>query len=333
MKAVVTLLLFSLSMGQAFAQESQVIRDAWLKLPQTQHQCPGVPDYFPNGGMRNFYCHAKELLSYQQLLELIALKPFVSGPHNDGGLDLNNKTRFGHYNPEFVRRLSEILLPAADDSAFREQTQEIFDAYVRELARTYYMVHVHLFSDPNFVEAEKALYLKLMQNDQLPGFYADKYFDFAGLGQRQNYGFNGNIVKNAVLFWLRRSLDGSEKAFYDGLEKLLSLYDEGFLQETRCNLSTDPNVLLMCAERAYSEADAELNRVYKELIGRLLDNQEQKLREAQRQWISFRDANSALLAEFYRASGDAQIALLDAKTNATLHRSNELRALLLELPK
>ncbi len=49
-----------------------------------------------------------------------------------------------------------------------------------------------------------------------------------------------------------------------------------------------------CAHQEYVKADAEMNRVYKQLISVLAADQakdQTKLREAQRAWVKYRDAN------------------------------------------
>lgn len=67
---------------------------------------------------------------------------------------------------------------------------------------------------------------------------------------------------------------------------------------------------------AYSRWDKELNRVYGELLNKLNDEDKKKLREAQRAWLKFRDAEFDLLwAEaLYGGVGDtlAPVAVSDA---------------------
>lgn len=49
-----------------------------------------------------------------------------------------------------------------------------------------------------------------------------------------------------------------------------------------------------CAHQEYVKADAEMNRVYKQLMSVLTADQakdQTKLREAQRAWVKYRDAN------------------------------------------
>ena len=67
---------------------------------------------------------------------------------------------------------------------------------------------------------------------------------------------------------------------------------------------------------AYSRWDKELNRVYGELLNKFNDEDKKKLKEAQRAWVKFRDAESDLLwAEaLYGGAGGtlAPVAVSDA---------------------
>ena len=38
-------------------------------------------------------------------------------------------------------------------------------------------------------------------------------------------GYDGNVTKTAVGFWLRRSLDGTEPAFFEALVRLMNTYE------------------------------------------------------------------------------------------------------------
>ena len=66
-------------------------------------------------------------------------------------------------------------------------------------------------------------------------------------------------------------------------------------------LAKDPSTtgVNACLGQAYEKWDLELNRVYRELNGRLSAEVKAVLREAQRAWIAFRDRELAFLAGFY----------------------------------
>ncbi len=66
-------------------------------------------------------------------------------------------------------------------------------------------------------------------------------------------------------------------------------------------MEKDPSTQGMnrCLGQAYEKWDEELNRVYRELGGRLDQGLRPALREAQRAWIAFREGELAWLAKFY----------------------------------
>jgi len=57
--------------------------------------------------------------------------------------------------------------------------------------------------------------------------------------------------------------------------------------------------LVECSQKKLAEADAELNKTYRQLIAKMANKQwEAKLRLAQQAWIKFRDANCDYESEF-----------------------------------
>lgn len=219
----------------------KIVKDVWHGLPSSKSTCK-EHDYFPDGGMRNFYCHVKAQVDYAKIQQLAGVSAFVKGPHTKEMLDLSNPTSFGHYNKDFVRWLSERLVPGGRSSRFREQTQSIYDRYVRPLARIFHVTYRKLGSNPAYLEREKTRYLKLIAANNLPAGYYEKYFYFMNpgffkkpeggfsyfTGRGFDGGVNGNVVKTCVAFWIRRSIDGTDKEFFAGLQKLLRAYDPEF---------------------------------------------------------------------------------------------------------
>jgi hypothetical protein len=206
-----------LSQGRIWSSR---IRDYWSRLGDTQNQCEGS-DYFPEGGMRTFYCHMLTFLDYKTLRRLAGMPVFVRGPHSHRRLDLDNRYDFGHYNPDFVAWLCDHAVPAATDTAFARLTQGIYDRYVRKLADTYYATYGKLVDQPTFLEREMTDYREQIRNRTLPAGHYEKYFTFAELALGE---FDGNVVKTAVSFWIRRSIDGTAPLFFEGLQRLRKAY-------------------------------------------------------------------------------------------------------------
>jgi hypothetical protein len=126
-------------------------------LPGSESGCTDH-DYFPHGGLRNFYCHVKKQLTATAIAKLARLKVFVKGPH-DKDLDLTNAKSFGHYNPKFVRWLGAAI-PGARSKAVRKVMQPLYNSTLKELARIFYVTGRKLRAHKRFLTKAKKRYLK-----------------------------------------------------------------------------------------------------------------------------------------------------------------------------
>ena len=211
-------------------------REVWSGLEGTHNTCDEF-DYFPDGGIRIFACHVFSLASYERIVGATSLAPFVSGPHQ-GGLDLHATDDFGHYDPAFVRFVAEHAVPAQRDSALRAATQAHYDRYVAPLARILFATHQKLADNPACAAAELAEYRAAIERGDTRD-YVEPWFFFMNdtycrhrRGEYEDYddygfdgGYDGNVVKTSVGFWLRRTLDGTESTFFDALVVLMDTYE------------------------------------------------------------------------------------------------------------
>jgi uncharacterized protein YecT (DUF1311 family) len=81
-----------------------------------------------------------------------------------------------------------------------------------------------------------------------------------------------------------------------------------------------------CASEALAKADKELNQVYRQLLGQLDQDAQNKLRTAQRAWVAYRDANATFV---YAVEGDGSAGRMVAANQleqATVARVKELRS-------
>ena len=67
-------------------------------------------------------------------------------------------------------------------------------------------------------------------------------------------------------------------------------------EDPACEEAETTAAMLDCANRLYSNADEELNLVYKQLMSQLAAERREPLRDAQKAWIEFRDKNVAFVA-------------------------------------
>jgi hypothetical protein len=221
---------------------ASAVRAAWMNIGSSGSRCDEY-DYFPHGGMRNFYCHAMQYIAYKRFAALVGVPVFISGPHTAAALVLDSEFSFGRYNPEFVVRLSSILIPGDRDRVFRTATQGVYNSAIRPLARIFFVTYRKLMDNPGYIEQEKKTYIDAIRERKLKRYDYEKYFDFLDcdypVDKEDNTDFaapsfngrcDGNVVKTCVAFWIRRSIDGTADEFYAGLKKLLKAYDDEFLK-------------------------------------------------------------------------------------------------------
>jgi hypothetical protein len=118
----------------------------------------------------------------------------------------------------------------------------MYDEYVAPLARTFFVTRGKLMRNPAYLESETRAYLAMVKAGKLPPMYYEKFFyfmnpSFIEMDGDENYlsrngfdgGWDGNVVKTCVAFWIRRTIDGTAQEFNEGLESLLRAYDGDFL--------------------------------------------------------------------------------------------------------
>lgn len=84
-----------------------------------------------------------------------------------------------------------------------------------------------------------------------------------------------------------------------------------------------------CAWDRFKSADAELNRVYKTLLGKLDDHQHKALlRNAQNEWIKYRDLNAHFESYFYNGGSAKEQIRAYALARMTEARSKEISSII-----
>jgi len=186
-------------------------------------------DYGFEGGMRNFYCRASQAMPWKIFMALAPVKPFLSGPHQ-GSLNLANADHFGRYNPGFVRWATKALIPAANDAQLKTQTQPVYDKQVRLLAHTYWLTWRVNSADPKWLSSERDRYLKsIAQHEDVFGPTKDLYHGVLASFPEGD----PNLSRSATTWWLRRTVDKTAPLWLEGLERLLTTYDNAWLTRQR----------------------------------------------------------------------------------------------------
>ncbi|MBX2806026.1 MAG: DUF1311 domain-containing protein [Hyphomicrobiales bacterium] len=117
---------------------------------------------------------------------------------------------------------------------------------------------------------------------------------------------------------------------------LLCLACPAQAQDVDCDNATSNVEMTYCGWEEFERADTELNRIYKEAIGKIRltggdlpagrDAWEKKLRETQRAWVAFRDLNcDELLAIEWGGGTGTNLAIATCRTDMTNARITTLR--------
>jgi uncharacterized protein YecT (DUF1311 family) len=81
------------------------------------------------------------------------------------------------------------------------------------------------------------------------------------------------------------------------------------------------------ARAEFAQADAELNKIYEALLAKLPDaGSKQKLKESQRAWLSFRDAEAAFATDRTRGGSMSPTIRYETMTELTQQRIKQLKA-------
>lgn len=222
--ALISLLPLLLAAAPEDPARVDPVRRVWLHLPETTNHCDDVFDYFPDGGLRILFCHAKEDIQVAQVAALAGVPIWKSGPHARGeGLVFSSQKDFGHYNPEFVTKIPSFALPAEKDSKLRKLTQPTWNTVLQSRARIAWKVHQHLL-DPEVRKRELAGYQANMESATPDPSYLERWYDLVDTP-------DGNVAKTLVAWWLRRWMDGTEDEWTPVLRRSLELYDAAWLAE------------------------------------------------------------------------------------------------------
>lgn len=103
--------------------------------------------------------------------------------------------------------------------------------------------------------------------------------------------------------------------------------DASFAQN--CADEQDMVSITQCHENRYIKAEKELNDIYKQAMKSLPENEKLKLRQAQREWLKFRDASIDFVVEQNKETRSyGRIVIADYRASVVEKRILELKHLL-----
>ena len=94
-----------------------------------------------------------------------------------------------------------------------------------------------------------------------------------------------------------------------------------------CRDAVATSDIAQCFDRAYSNADHELNKVYAEARAVLAPTNRENLQDAERAWLKYRDATCAAERSLYEGGTAASPAYSACLEEETRQRASDLRAI------
>ena len=216
-------------------KEEELIRAAWLGLNKSemtwQEKLAECGTALTEQGLRSLYCDVKPFIDYRKLQIVSGLPIFRSGPHSRIKLNIYAPYRFGYYNPKFLKWLQKNIIPAEQDGSFKQQTQPIYEQKIRTTAKAFYATYQILLANSEKFEAIKHEYIEHLKNNTLPEIYLQEKFRWLSDYLATEGKYDWYAANTAGGFWVRRSIDGTDKEFFQLLRKLLKTYDQDWLHE------------------------------------------------------------------------------------------------------
>lgn len=96
-----------------------------------------------------------------------------------------------------------------------------------------------------------------------------------------------------------------------------------------CRLAIVGSKMRTCENARYDIAQRELNSVYQNLLRGLDETQRERLRQAQRAWLRFRDTNAEFQASLVQGGTSAPLIKVGTLTEMTNERASELKKVLI----
>lgn len=220
-------------------------------------------------GFRYLYCSIRSVVSFDKVQTIAGLSIFrPGGPHDNKEINLDDPSRFGHYNPEFLDWVEKRIAPDRGDPWFKGVTQLVYDNRIGPVARALYHSHEILFADPQATKAFINRY-QIVKKDHLEKLRLKKTqqgwftigdvatFESIKAGYQKRIDENGKDLGDALMeyfrwlsdylaadkgddwylantaggFWVRRSIDGTEAQIFRLVVKVLQTFEPSALSK------------------------------------------------------------------------------------------------------
>lgn len=164
------------------------------------------------------------------LSKLAGVPVFVNRPDSLGIIVQSNE-EFVHYNPDWIIWATSNLIPTPDEKIGGLTAQSWYD---QSFNRFFHMMveSYQLLERESLWEYERVQYYESLKSED---FDALQYFDerFSDELKDYQYPYSHEVMTGpmAISFWLRRDMDGSREAIWNGLSTFMNQFDKAWFQE------------------------------------------------------------------------------------------------------
>jgi hypothetical protein len=236
----------------------QLAQNILQQLPHTSLElCDNSFDYFPGSGPQQFACHMLSIIPFKQFKNVDTPNILTSGPHNiqKSLFNFQHPSDFAHYNPQFLKWVHTQMIPTLVDMTNVKQYQASYKQYIQPFLSTLYVTGQKLRAETQCTIHEIKRYRKYIrfmksgekieQTPDLIDMPYERYFYFMNplfcthpekgfrffSSRGFDAGYDGNVVKGCVSWWLRRILDGSADKIWHILKRVVTAYDSKLAQQ------------------------------------------------------------------------------------------------------
>lgn len=210
--------------------------------------------YWPGGSAHTIVTQLLKKISMNYLVNQYGKPIFLEGPHTDTSFQLQSLTKFGHYDPAFLTWLDQHLDQILAERDFVERTKSVVSRYLLGTVELYLTSYYYLINNPEIRDEilldymmkykdesldenhHRAFFIPSLRKDnpdwngeakseQYIWYYPEATTQFDWILTRMNEKWQYLPVGSAIMFWMRRSIDGTDQQFVDLLTKFYRGYD------------------------------------------------------------------------------------------------------------
>ncbi len=189
----------------------------------------------------NVYQYLNSLTTLKEFSTLLHYPLFVSGVENTTQINLDNKNDFGHYNPKTILWLKiqfQAFLKQPDNV---KTTRPMVESLLKKQLFSFWMVNQYLNKYPD--EKQRILddYQSKINNKNVPYDYYDIHpMDYDFYKEIRTFQMlKDKEIRTAVFYWLRRTIDKTEKHFFDISDLFINAYYPKLRSELKQRIEMD----------------------------------------------------------------------------------------------